>query len=64
MTNKKFVAKLMESHPLAEIFIIEGIRRYAEACSETRLPDNYFINPDAWQEAAVNLKTLIDNRGT
>jgi hypothetical protein len=62
MTNVKFIKSLGDAHPLAEMFIIEAIAQYAERCAEHRLPEDCIIHPDAWQQCAVNLKTVIQNR--
>ena len=62
ITNQKFVNNMMDAHPLAQMFIIEAIGRYAELCSVERLPEKSFIHPDAWQQCALNIKTIIDNR--
>lgn len=62
MTNNKFIKSLTESHPLAQMFIIEAIAQYADQCAVERLPERSIIDPDAWQRCAVNLKTIIENR--
>lgn len=62
VTNTKFINNMIDAHPLAQIFIIEAINRYAELCSENRLPEDHIISADAWQQCALNLKTIIDNR--
>ncbi len=62
VTNHKLVKTMMDAHPLAQMFIIEAIARYAEQCAVERLPDDCYICPDAWQAVAINLKTTIDNR--
>ena len=62
MTNDKFIKSLSDAHPLAQMFIIEAIHRYAELCAVERLPERSIIHPDAWQNCAVSLKTAIENR--
>lgn len=61
-TNVEFVTELMEfsNHgALSQVFIIEAIRRYAEACSERRISDNGFISPDAWQGVAREIRDKL-----
>ena len=58
-SNTELVNDMMDSHPLAQVFIIEAIRRYAEQCVIHRLPDNHIIDADAWQQCAMNLNNDI-----
>jgi hypothetical protein len=62
MTNDKFIKSLSDAHPLASIFIIDAIYKLAQQAAKERLPDNHIICADAWQQCAVNLKTVIQNR--
>ena len=62
MTNDKFIKSLSAAHPLAEIFIIDAIYKLAQVAAKERLPEDHIIHPDAWQQCAVNLKTIIQNR--
>ena len=58
-TNEQLINDMMNSHPLAQVFIIESILRYAKQCVEHRLPDNHIIDADTWQQLAMNLQNDI-----
>lgn len=62
MTNDKFIKALTKAHPLAEIFIIDAIYKLAQEAVRDRLPDNHIIDADAWQQCALNLRTIIQSR--
>lgn len=58
-TNEEFVVRIMSFCPygaLIQLMVIEALSRYATQASETRLPNDYLISPDAWQGCAVWLK--------
>lgn len=63
-TNVEFVTRVMEfskSGPLAQLFIVESIRRYAEACSkaEPKNMDVGFITGAQWKRAAEEIHAEV-----
>ena len=58
-TNEQLINDMMNSHPLAQVFIIEAILEYSQHCVENRLPDNHIIDADTWQQLAMNLQNDI-----
>lgn len=65
-TNVEFVTELMEFSrhgALSQIFVITAIQKYAEACSERRISDNSFIDPDAWQGVAREIRDKMAAAG-
>lgn len=64
-TNVEFVTNLMEYSPhgaLAQAFIVQAIRSYAEAVAKTTPVDDgkSFINPEAWHGVAVDIIARMD----
>lgn len=59
-TNEQFVARLMtfaKCGPIAQLFIIEGLRKYAEACAEAdpKKLDSGFISGAQWKRCAQEI---------
>jgi hypothetical protein len=59
-TNVEFVTRLMErskSGPLAQLFVVEAVRKYAEACSkaEPKQMDVGFITGQQWKRTAEEI---------
>ncbi|HZO54919.1 MAG TPA: hypothetical protein VFB63_19585 [Bryobacteraceae bacterium] len=63
-TNADFVARVMEfskSGPLAQLFVIESIRRYAEACADAP-PEKMqtgFISGAQWKRCAQEIHAEV-----
>ena len=63
-TNAEFVARLMESlraGPIAQLFVIESIRRYAAQCAEAA-PDKMnsgIISGAQWKRCAVEIQCEV-----
>lgn len=63
-TNVDFVARLMsrmQSGPLAQLFVIESIRRYAEACAEAEPAklDCGIIPGTHWKRCAAEIHEAV-----
>ncbi len=59
-TNAEFVARLMEfakSGPIAQLFIIEAVRRYAEQCKDAdpKKLETGIIPGAHWKRCAVEI---------
>lgn len=64
-TNIDFVTDLMfysSYGAMAQVFVIEAISKYADACAVERIPDGGFINPDAWQGVAKEIQQKLKER--
>lgn len=64
-TNADFVARLMESAkagPIAQLFIIEAVRKYAEACAtaDPKRMETGIISGAQWKRCAVELHAEIN----
>jgi hypothetical protein len=64
-TNVEFVTRLMErskSGPLAQLFIVEAVRKYAEACSkaEPKQMDVGFITGAQWKRTAEEIHAEME----
>lgn len=67
MTNVEFVTELMEFSPngaLSQLFIMEAIRKYAEAVSHAKPEevDSVFIDGASWVRVAQDIKARLDER--
>jgi hypothetical protein len=55
-TNTEFITRIMEfgcpTGALIQPFVIEALRSYAERYAVNPIPENNFINPEAWMETA------------
>ena len=63
-TNEQLVARLMgrmQSGPIAQLFVIESIRRYAEACAtaDPKKMDVGFISGSQWKRCAEEIHEAI-----
>ena len=63
-TNTQFVARIMErskSGPLAQLFVIEAVRRYAEACAKAdpAKMDVGFITGAQWKRTAEEIHVEV-----
>lgn len=63
-TNEQFLARVMEfakCGPLMQLFIIEGVRKYAEACAQAdaKKMDSGFISGAQWKRCAMELHEEI-----
>jgi hypothetical protein len=63
-TNVEFVARIMEfskSGPLAQLFVVEAIRRYAESCSKAdpARMDVGFITGQQWKRTAEEIHAEV-----
>ena len=69
-TNEELIVRLMNYSPaggLAQVFIIEAIRRYANECTlmadELRVSmKDGLIHPEAWIVAANHIQRELNNR--
>lgn len=64
-TNVAFVARIMnfsKSGPLAQLFVVEAIRKYAEACSkaEPKAMDIGFITGQQWKRTAEEIHAEME----
>lgn len=64
-TNEQFVARVMEfakSGPIMQIFIVEALRKYAEACAvaDAAKMDTGPISGHAWKRCAIELRDEIN----
>lgn len=63
-TNEAFVARLMtrmQSGPIAQLFVIEAVRKYAEACAkaEPKQMDTGIISGAHWKRCAVEIDAAV-----
>jgi hypothetical protein len=63
-SNVDFVARLMsrmQSGPLAQLFVIESIRRYAEQCADADPAklDSGIIPGAHWKRCAVEIRDAV-----
>jgi len=63
-TNEQFVARLMtrtNAGPLAQLFVIEAVRKYAEACAkaEPKQMDTGIISGAQWKRCAVEIDAAV-----
>ena len=63
-TNEQFIARLMafaKSGPIAQLFIIEGVRKYAEACAaaDPKKMESGIISGAHWKRCAVEIHEEI-----
>lgn len=59
-TNEQLIARLMEfakCGPIAQLFIIEAVRKYAEACAaaDAKKLDSGIISGAQWKRCAVEI---------
>ena len=64
-TNEQFVARVMEfpkSGPIMQIFIVEALRKYAEACAtaDAAKMDTGPISGHAWKRCAIELRDELN----
>jgi hypothetical protein len=64
-TNEQFVARVMsfpKSGPLMQIFIVEALRKYAEACAvaDASKLDTGPISGHAWKRCAIELRDELN----
>jgi len=64
-TNEQLVARVMafaRSGPIMQIFIVEALRKYAEACAvaEASKLDTGPISGHAWKRCAIELRDEIN----
>ncbi len=70
-TNTEFVTHLMEfspSGPMTQLFVMDALEKWSniivnegiESLTE-KMGDQALINPRAWYDAAVDVKTAIDD---
>jgi len=63
-TNEAFIARIMtrmQSGPLAQLFVIEAVRKYAEACAkaEPERMDVGFITGAQWKRTAQEIHAEV-----
>lgn len=63
-TNADFVARLMEfskSGPIAQLFIIESVRRYAEQCKDAdpKKMETGIISGAMWKRCAAEIHAEV-----
>lgn len=65
-TNVQFIERIMTqgcpTGALIQPFIIEALRRYAEAYAETPIPENDLLSPEAWTKTAQWLKSELEKK--
>lgn len=62
-TNVEFVTRLMEwsKHgPLAQVFVITAIEKYAETVADSPPIEHGLINGELWKAIAQEFKTELD----
>lgn len=65
-TNEKLVMDMMQFSPfgaLSQVFIIEAIRKYADACADQppETFDSGMLNGEAWVGVAKDIKKRMQN---
>lgn len=63
--NEDLVVDLMNYSPfgpLGQVFVVEAIRKYAEALVKNPLPDSpgAMFNPSVWNAIAIDVKGRMD----
>jgi hypothetical protein len=64
-TNVEFVVELMEfseQGALMQMFVMTALEKYAQAALQERLPEDFFIHPDAWQRCATEVLEKVEKR--
>jgi hypothetical protein len=65
-TNEDLINDLMTRSPfggLGQVFVVEAIRKYANALAETPLPPtppHSFFSNETWNQVALDVKTRCD----
>lgn len=67
MTNTEFVEDIMEYSrfgPLAQLFVLEAISKYAKACANAKPEDmdNGLISGEMWQAVAKDIHEKCEAR--
>lgn len=67
-TNEQFIVRIMNfgcpTGPLIQAFVIEALRKYAEAVSSAPAEslDSPFLSGESWKATAIWLKTELDRK--
>ena len=65
-TNVEFIERILTfgcpTGVMVQAMVIEALTRYVAHYAVNPIPENDFINPDAWMETAQWLKSELDKK--
>lgn len=66
LTTEQKIVKLMQSHPLMSVFVLDAVLKQAEqvmAQDKSPWPENSWLSWDAWQGCAREVQATFGQQG-